>query len=229
MSEQVEKEGTIYMTNPDARLMSGNNGGGDISHNVQIAVEDKTHLVVAVDVASKPTDYKQLHNMASKAKEELKVEEITAIADKGYYSADEFVKCKDSSITAIVSKANKSNYSNINYCKFNFKYDEQKDVYICPQGHELKKYNHRRADIEIYRYANKKACMGCPVKDLCTPHKNGRTVFRQRNEHIADEVDKRTKECMDLYKKRQRMAEHPFGTIKRSLNEQYNLYVLENS
>ena len=51
--------------------MRCNNDGGLICHNVQIAVEDKTNLVVAVDVTSEPTDYKQFYNMASKAKEDI--------------------------------------------------------------------------------------------------------------------------------------------------------------
>lgn len=223
LAKRVEKEGTLYMTDPDARLMRSNNGGGDISHNVQIAVEDKTHLIVTVDVTSESTDYKQFYNMASRAKEELKVEEITAIADKGYYSAEEFAKCKDKGINPIVSKANKSNFSNINYSKLNFLYDKEKDVYICPQGHELSKYKNSREDSQLIRYANNKACTSCPTKDLCTSHKKGRTVSRKKNDHFADEVDKRTKEYMELYKKRQRLAEHPFGTIKRSLGFTYFL------
>jgi transposase len=224
LAEQVEKEGTIYMTDPDARIMKSNNGGGDISHNVQIAVEDKTHLVIAVDVTSEAVDYKQFYNMASKAKEELKVEEITAIADKGYYSAEEFAKCKDAGIIAIVSKANKNSFASVNYGKMNFRYDAEKDVYICPQGHELKKYSQiRTSNKDFCRYFNKKACLACPVKDTCTPNKHGRTVSRKKNDRYADEVDKRTKELMDVYKKRQRMAEHPFGTIKRSLGFTYFL------
>jgi transposase len=223
ISEQVKKEGSIYITDPDARIMRCNNDGGLICHNVQIAVEDKTHLVVAVDVTSEPTDYKQFYNIASKAKEELQVNEIIAIADKGYYSTDEFIKCKDNGIIAIVSKANKSNFSNVNYSKLNFKYNEENDVYICPQGHELSRPKKRRSNSTIIRYQNRTACKNCPVKDLCTPHKHGRTVFRQENDRFADEVDKRTKENMKLYNKRKQMAEHPFGTIKRNFGFTYFL------
>lgn len=103
------------------------------TYNVQIAVEEKTHLVVAVDVTSEPTDYKQFYNMASKAKEELKVDEITAIADKGYYSTEVFVKCKDKGIKAIVSKAKKGNYSSANYDKVNFRYKEEKMFIYAPK------------------------------------------------------------------------------------------------
>lgn len=56
ISKQVEEEGTIYLTDPDARLMRAHNGGGDISHNVQIAVEEQNHFVVAVDAASDAVD-----------------------------------------------------------------------------------------------------------------------------------------------------------------------------
>ena len=99
--------------------MSANNNGTDVAHNVQIAVDNKNHLVVAVDVVSTPADQNQLHNMASKAVEELglkkdknielekntkeknieekKTEEeniITVLADKGYYCGEELEKCK---------------------------------------------------------------------------------------------------------------------------------------
>ena len=53
---RVEVEGTIYLTDPEARLMRSHNGGGDISHNVQLGVEAANHFVVAVDVTSDAVD-----------------------------------------------------------------------------------------------------------------------------------------------------------------------------
>ena len=108
IQELVEAEGTIYLTDPDARLMRTHNGGGDISHNVQTAVEAKTHFVVAVDVTSEAVDYAQLHNIASKAKEELQVDELIAVADKGYYSGEQFSKCKQDNIQAIAPTQTKA-------------------------------------------------------------------------------------------------------------------------
>lgn len=79
-------------------MMQTNNKGCDICHNVQ----------VAVDVTSQSVDKEQLHNISLQAKEKLNVEELTVIADKGYYSAPEFAKCKEDNITPIVSKADHS-------------------------------------------------------------------------------------------------------------------------
>ena len=42
-------------------------------------------------------------------------------------------------------------------------------------------------------------------------------------QRIADEVDKRTAENVDIYKKRQHLAEHPFGTLKRDWGFSYFL------
>lgn len=122
-----------------------------------------------------------------------------------------------------LSKAVKGNFSSTNYDKVNFKYNEEKDVYICPQGNELSKPQRKWAKTPLLRYQNRTACKTCLVKDQCTTHKHGRTVFRQENDRFADEVDKRTKENMELYKKRKQLAEHPFGTIKRSFGFTYFL------
>jgi hypothetical protein len=221
LKQHVKENGSMYDTDPDSRMMQTNNKGCDICHNVQIAVDDKNHLVVVVDVTSQPVDKEQLHNISLQAKEELKVEELTVIADKGYYSAPEFAKCKEDNITPIVSKADHSHMAATKeYGKSQFKYDEGNDGYICPQGNLLKAYNHRKEyakEKDIRRYQNFEACSICPVKDKCSDNEKGRTIQDRPFQRVADEVDRRTEEFLDMYKKRKQMVEHPFGTIKRAL------------
>lgn len=110
-----------------------------------------------------------------------------------------------------------------NYIKYKFTYNKDKDVYVCPQGHELIKYKTRRTKSPVIRYANTNVYMACPVNDLCTPHKYGRTISRKPCDDINDEVDQRTKQNKKLVKKRKSLVEHPFGTIKRSLGFTYFL------
>lgn len=193
--------------------MQTNNKGYDICHNVQVAVDDKNHLVVVVDVTSQPVDKEQLHNISLQAKEELKVEELIVIADKGYYSASEFAKCKEDKITPIVSKADHSHMAATKeYGKSQFKYDEENDGYICPQGHLLKAYNHRKKyteDMDNRRYQNFEACFNCPVKDKCSVNEKGRTIQDRPFQRIADEVDRRTEDFPDMYKKRKQVGGAP--------------------
>ena len=218
LKQQVKENGTIYKTDPDARMMKANNKGCDICHNVQIAVDDKNHLVVAVDVTSEPVDKKQFHSIALQAKKELGVESITAIADKGYYSASQFAKCKEDNIIPIVSKADNSFMAATKeYGKTEFRYDATQDGYICPQGHLLKAYHHRKEytqETDVKRYQNYEACSHCPVREKCSNGKKGRTIQDRPFQRIADEVDKRTKQFADMYKIRKQTVEHPWGTIK---------------
>lgn len=210
IKQEVEEKGEISITDPDARHMKSNNNGTNISHNVQIAVDKKEHLVVAVDVTSSPADQGQLSNMAIKAKEELGVEEITALADKGYWNGEELKKCEENNITAIVSSPKEM--GNQGYRKSDFKYNKDEDVYICPMGKELHRIKNKER-----RYANNKDCITCPNKDKCTKSKKGRQVKLTENDEYLERAKNRQIENMDLYKQRQMIVEHVFGTIKRDL------------
>ena len=90
-------------TDPNAKLMS-KPAHNLMAYNVQIAVDNKYKFIVASDVSSEGEDSKQLYNMASKAKEITKNEQIVVTADKGYDSAKELKKCSDANIEVIVPK-----------------------------------------------------------------------------------------------------------------------------
>ena len=225
LKDDIKEKGTIYETDPDARMMHTNNYGADICHNVQIAVDDKHHMVVAIDVTSQPVDKEQLYNLASQAKNNLEVEALTVIADKGYYSAYQFAKCEDDGITPIVSKADRSFMAVTEaYSKEVFKYDYDRSGYICPEGHFLKPYRMSEASKSAghIRYENKVACVNCSVRHLCTDGKY-RTVADRPYEEYARVVDKRTRENKEMYQQRKQLAEHPFGTVKRGFGFLYFL------
>ena len=74
IAEEIERNGNISLTDKDSKHMSVSNNGTDISHNVQVAVDSKNHLIVAIDVTSSPADQGQLHNMSTLAAKELGIE-----------------------------------------------------------------------------------------------------------------------------------------------------------
>jgi transposase len=227
LREEVKQNGTKYDTDPDSRMMKTNNHGVDICHNVQIAVDDKNHLVVAVDVTSQAVDKEQLHNIASQAKDNLRIDEMTVIADKGYYSAKQFEKCAKDNIVPIVTNANHSFHAvSSGYEKGNFTFDEEKNGYICPHGALLlpSKQRANRSDKwkDYVSYSNPAACRNCPQKENCTLGKY-RTIQDKPSEQYAREVDKRTKANLEMYRKRKQLVEHPWGTVKRAFGFSYFL------
>lgn len=227
LKEEVKQNGTIYETDPDARMMKVNNHGADICHNVQIAVDDKNHFVVAVDVTSQAVDKEQLYNISSQAKANIQAPEMTVIADKGYYSAKQFEKCAKDNITPIVTNANHSYHAvSSEYGKGKFIFDEENNGYICPVGALLLPYKQRANKSDKWKdyvtYANPDACRNCPHKDNCTSGKY-RMIQDKPFEQYAREVDKRTRNNMEMYRKRKQLVEHPWGTVKRAFGFSYFL------
>ena len=96
-------------------------------------------------------------------------------------------------------------------------------LYICPANQELRRIKSRKEDVKQVKYRNNDACQKCEFKIRCTTAKSGRTLSRSEDQDFLDTVDARTKENMAKYIRKQMIVEHPFGTIKRTMNASYYL------
>lgn len=231
--ESIEKEiaesedNEISTTDPDARMMDNKKNGLEVNYNVQIAVDSKNKLIVANEVTNKPADQGHLNEMAQAAKETLGIEEkgeLEVLADKGYYQGEDLKKCDENNTTTYVAHQTYSNSTgNREYYNDKFIYDPVNDVYICPEGYILQRINHKKENPEKTKYKNYEACKNCPNRNKCTTSSKGRVINRSKHQDFLDKVDARTEENIDKYKLRQMIVEHPFGTIKRTMNAGYFL------
>lgn len=216
----------ISTTDPDARLMAVNNNGVDVCYNVQTVVDNKHNLVVDCEVINNPSDQGQLTEMAKKAKETFEVENLNVLADKGYYNADDLKKCNEENITTYIPKQIFSNSTGEREFYIDkFKYDKEKNVYICPAGQELRCIRKKPIDENTKEivYKNYEACSNCDFKDKCTKSEKGRDIRRSIDQDFLDIIDERTKNNKELYRQRQTIVEHPFGTVKRNFGFTYFL------
>ncbi|WP_235832148.1 IS1182 family transposase [Flavobacterium ranwuense] len=226
--EQLEEklkasgEPQISTTDNDARALLVQGQVVEISFNMQAAVDAKHNLVVATHTINR-NDRNALSAIAIEAKENLEIETYTALVDKGYHNGREIEACKQANITTIVAQPeqgkNKERITE-NYLISKFQYDQITDTYTCPQGETLKttgswyKKTTDRDSYEFKRYGTPK-CRECPVKDLCTSRVEGRKIDRSQYADAVAENNKRYHENAELYRKRQEINEHIFGTIKR--------------
>ena len=219
LQQQMEESGAteVSTTDPDARLMAVNNNGVEVSYNVQTAVDQKHKLVVESEVINNPSDQGRLSTMAKQAKKELGVEEIKVLADKGYYSTKELINCEINHIETYVTKQRcTGNIANSDFQADKFQYNQEQDVYLCPVGQSLYPSRIREVEgVEYQTYKNFRACKDCYLKKQCTKAQKGRTISRNLAQPLLDEVDRRTRKNKQLYRQRQMIVEHPFGTIKR--------------
>ena len=212
---QDGEEKQVSVSDPDTRKMPTAHGM-IVGYNAQVAVDAKHKLIAADDVTNEVTDFKQLAGVALEAKANLELKQAEVVADAGYYNAAEVSRCAEQGITAYVPKADTSvNTARGLYGKSRFRYDETKDVYVCPAGAEL---THRFNTYELgreLRYYRANGCKGCALKQQCTRNKANRTITREENEGLMEAMAARMKAQPWKFKLRKTLAEHPFGTIKR--------------
>ncbi|SDX99067.1 IS1182 family transposase [Roseicitreum antarcticum] len=208
-------DGQISLTDPDARAMATSaRNSGLVGYNAQCAVDTETHIIVTHEVTNKGFDRDQLSPMAMAAKDTLGRDTLHALADKGYYSGVEIAACDKAGITVTMPRPETSgNRKKGMYVKADFKYDADRDVYVCPTGDELTyRYTRDEDGLQVRRYWTNE-CQNCPVKSRCTTGTE-RRVTRWEYEHLVDEMRDRLRSADDPMTLRRSTVEHPFGTIK---------------
>jgi hypothetical protein len=75
-----------------------------VGYNVQVAVDTEHHLIVTHEVTNDGSDRAQLANIACRAKEVFGVDELEAVADRGYFSSVEILTCHQAGITITLPK-----------------------------------------------------------------------------------------------------------------------------
>ena len=141
--------------------------------------------------------------------------EITALADRGYYSGDEVLACEGSGVLPCIPKTQTSaNAKRGLFTGDDFVYDAENDRYTCPAGKHLTKgklRSDRRGNIDHYR--NLTACSTCTLKPRCTTDKVKR-LKRWEHEDVLDKMQARLDRMPDAMTIRRQTVEHPFGTLK---------------
>lgn len=224
MQQELKETGDtqISTSDPDSRCMIVRNNITEVAYNVQSTVDAKHHLPIDFKVTNQ-NDSKAMGNMVRRAKSILGTNRFTALYDKGYWTGTELKTAHDLGVTTLVAiPAPASNAPDKRYNVEHFRYDETEDCYICPQGKQLTSTgtvyvrNKRRPTNRVFKqYRNYKACKKCPVKALCTTNKIGRLIARNIYTPYYEQNRQRIEDNPELYKQRQSIVEHPFGTIKR--------------
>jgi transposase len=205
----------ISLTDPDSRSMAtSGRGSGVVGYNVQVAVDTENHLIIAHEVTNSGTDRAQLANMGRQAKEVLGVDELEAVADRGYYSGQEIKTCDDDGIKVTLPKpATLGMEAKGQFGKHDFVYLSDEDVYRCPAG-QLLAYWLTTVDGErIIRRYTTKACGRCELKERCTQAKY-RVISRWEHERVMEDAQKRLDADPQAMRRRRETVEHPFGTLK---------------
>jgi transposase len=205
----------VSLTDPDARSMAtSGRGTGIVGYNVQAAVDTEHHMIVAHEVTNVGHDRSQLAAMSKLARDALGGEQLTVLADRGYFDGEEILKCGEERITTLVPKPITSNSrADGRFDKRDFIYISERDEYRCPAGERA---IWRMTTVENGRKMHRywpSACPRCPIKSRCTPS-DYRRIARWEHEQVLDAMQHRLDRTPQASRLRRQTVEHPFGTLK---------------
>jgi len=135
---------------------------------VQTAVDTDFKLIVSHEVTNSPVDRGQLLPIARLAQHAICRDEVTVLADKGYYPREAF------------------------------KYDAEKDEYRCPADKVLSRRHSsfEQGRTIITYYVSAPICRSCKLKPKCNVGEH-RRVRRWEHEEVLDEMTKKLNDQPD--------------------------------
>jgi transposase len=211
-------ESQISLTDPDSRAMAAHTKVG-VGYNVQIAVDAKHKLIAEQAVTNDVLDMGLLQQTAEPAREILGVETIDVVADRGYFRTEDIAACEEAGLTPHVPRPQRGSAVREGFFrKDEFRYDAERDAYVCPAGQVLTPIRHGHLrNMKKVDYANPKACCDCPLRARCT--NDVRSVSRLEYEDALDRMAARLTAKPELLDRRREIVEHPFGSIKQWMNQ----------
>jgi len=226
--QQLKQSGQTQLStsDPDSRQIMTRNNICEVAYNVQTVVDAKHNIPIDYKL-TKNNDSRAMSGMLRRAKTILGTKDFTALYDKGYHTGIEIKKALDMGIAVMVAiPATGSSAPDEGYNMGHFIYDDSSDTYRCPQQQLLttngnwypktKENNHY-----VVKHYKTSACADCPARGLCTKNTKGRLIERSEYAPYV-EINRLSIEANPgVYKRRQSIVEHPYGTIKRQWGFDY--------
>ena len=199
-------------------------------YNVQIGTENQ--FITGYSIHQTTGDSACLVPHLEKMRQQLNRLPGKVVADAGYGSEENYTYLEEHQIEAYVKyntfdlerRKRRKIPEREKYWSVKWRYDEQEDEYICPQGKRLIYEKTRRirtdnnflTDRRIYRC---KDCRDCPVRALCTSSKYGRSIWMspRLNQFRKRARDRLQSEEGDRYRSQRLVeAEAVFGQVKHN-------------
>jgi len=200
-------------TDPDLRLMKTSHDGYQQCYNHQAAVDTKDMVITAYGTSHEASDINQMEPVLKASEANTGKKHGAVSADTGYFSGENLDCLKHEETDGYICPERDAGV----YHKSKFRYDEERDLYVCPAGRELAfvetKKKQAGKDVRVYSGD----CSGCPHQKACVKSKTGnRQVERDQYDHLREEMRAKlqTSHGKDMYGKRKETVEPVIGQIK---------------
>lgn len=181
------------LTDPQSSQMR--NHGQVLPHySCQVTADVRSKIIAAADVSPSPADNHQLMLQLDQTEANTGKKPEKALADNGYYTIENLVELEKRGIEGYIPSGPQARDAKLQaqgkevperpFEKSKFRYDAEKDIYMCPLGRELTRRGDRNAKgSATYRGIH---CADCPRKPECAPKHASRSITRSKDEASAE-------------------------------------------
>lgn len=224
-SKEIDDKKQISFADREARIM-GKKGTFDYSYNGQISVDEDNQIIVGQHLTQNANDKQEVDCALEEIKETTGDLPDTMSLDNGYMSGENLEAFDGKGIDVYIAtgKGEKKDQraieaSNRKINKSDFRYDEDRDCFVCPGGHTLELKREASDGKKVYQ-ALKAECDSCPYTARCCTSQKGapRTIHSDDKEPLRQKMNEKMKQesSQEIYKKRKKIVEPVFGQIKNS-------------
>jgi transposase len=233
LEKQLKESGEpqISISDPESRQIMLRNNITEVAYNVQSTVDSKNCIPIDYKVTNQ-NDSKAMGNMVQRAKSILGSNEFTVLYDKGFHTGSELKTAQEMGIETIVAipgVPSTSQAPNHEYNYEHFMYNETADTYTCPENQVLitngtwYKELTSSGNIIWFKQYKTRSCKTCQARSQCTRSKTARLIHRSEFAEYYEVNRRNYEEREHLYKRRQAIVEHHYGTLKRQWGFSYIL------
>jgi transposase len=189
----------VSTTDPDATLMQTKTGS-DMGYCTHYVVDGgKSRIILqALVTPSEVMDNQPMLDLLWRTRFRWKLWPRQATGDRKYGTEDNLVALEDQHVRAFIPLPD-NDHRTAFFSSEHFRYEQERDVYLCPNGKELR-FDHADPKTQARRYrARAKDCNPCPLKAQCTASPQGRTLTRSAQETLLERI--RSYQNLASYKK----------------------------
>ena len=179
----------VSTTDPDATVMPTKGDGRHLGYHTHYVVDGgKSRIILAVlATPSEVMENQPMLDLVFHARFRHKLWPRQTTGDTTYGTIENIVAMERQHIRAYVPLPDCDKRTSF-YGKQEFRYDAERDVYICPNNAVLPLHTYAYTEREKRYQGDAATCNACPLKPECTTSNQGRVLKRNFDEEYVEQV-----------------------------------------
>jgi transposase len=218
-SEVVPK--FVSPSDPAAQWTGAMRGPAFFAYADNYLIDVKVGIIMDVEAtrAIRQAEVGAAKTMIERTEERFDIKPASLAADTAYGSADTLNWIvNEKNIEPHIPVIDKSKREDGTFSREDFRYDRERNIYICPAGKVMTTTGHIGPDRGIRYHASLPDCRACVLKPKCCPNMPSRRIVRDVNEDARDVARALAKtEVFEQSRRDRKRAEMLFAHLKRIL------------